>query len=86
MATSVIQIDSKQRQRLARRAKRSGKSLSQEVNQAVELYLSVPPDMQKELGVAAKAANRASDRMIKRLDETVKYVESSLIKMQRTAK
>ena len=41
MATSQIQLDPKQRQRLARRAKKHGKSLSQ-VSSAVDRYLSVP--------------------------------------------
>jgi hypothetical protein len=84
MATSVVQIDSRQRQRLARRAKKSGKSLNQEVHEALELYLSVPPAMQRKLSATAKAANRAADRMIKRIDQTIAYVERSLKKIDRT--
>lgn len=86
MATSGVQIDSKQRQRLAQRARKSGKSLNQEVHEALELYLSIPPEMQKELSVTAKAANRAADRMIKRLDKTIAYVDRSLKKINRTPK
>jgi hypothetical protein len=86
MATSVVQIDPRQRQRLARRAKRSGKSLNQEVHEALELYLSVPPEMQRKLSVTAKVANRAADRMIKRLDQTIAYVRRSLKKVNRTPK
>lgn len=83
MATSVVQIDSKQRERLARRAKKSGKSINQEVRDALELYLSIPPAMQKELSVTAKAADRAADRMIKRLDKTIAYVDRTLKKVNR---
>jgi hypothetical protein len=83
MATSLVQIDSKKRQRLARRAKRTGKSLTQEMNEAVDLYLSVPPEMQKKLSVAAKQANRAADRMIKRLDRTIAHVDRVLRQLHR---
>jgi hypothetical protein len=67
-------MDSKQKQRLAHRAKIRGKSFSQEVRNAVEMYLDVPVEDEAELRVLAKAANQAADRMIKNLDETIAYV------------
>jgi predicted DNA-binding protein len=67
-------MDSKQKQRLAHRAKMRGKSFSQEVRNAVEMYLDVPVEDEAELRVLAKAANQAADRMIKNLDETIAYV------------
>ncbi len=42
MATALIHLDPKQKKRLARRAKLRGKSFSQEVRDAVDLYLDLP--------------------------------------------
>jgi hypothetical protein len=67
-------MDSKQKQQLAHRAKMRGKSFSQEVRNAVEMYLDVPVEDETELRALAKAANQAADRMIKNLDETIAYV------------
>ena len=83
MSASVVHLNSKQRKRLTRRAKKSGKSLAQELNKAVELYLSVPPEMQKKLSAAAQEANRAADRMIKRLDRTIANVDRALAQLSR---
>ncbi len=74
MVTALIHIDLVQKQRLARRAKLRGKSFSQEVRDAVDLYLDVPVESEEELRELAKAANEAADRMIKNLDATVAYV------------
>jgi hypothetical protein len=78
MATARIHLAPKQRQRLARRAKKQGRSLSHEVSKAVDFYLSVPPETQKELSIAAKAANQATDRMIKNLDQTIAHIDRVL--------
>lgn len=78
MATALIHFDEKQKRRLTRRARLRGKSFSQEVRDAVDLYLSVPVESEEELSVLARAANLAADRMIKRLDETIAYVDRVL--------
>jgi len=44
----------------------------------VDLYLSVPIESEGELNALARAANLAADRMIKRLDETIAYVDHVL--------
>ncbi len=74
MATALIHMYSKQKQQLAHRAKLRGMSFSQEVRNAVEMYLDVPVEDETELRALAKAANQAADRMIKNLDETIAYV------------
>jgi predicted DNA-binding protein len=74
MATALIHMDSKQKHRLTQRAKLRGKSFSQEVRDAVEMYLDVPVENEAELRALAKTANHAADRMIKNLDETIAYV------------
>jgi hypothetical protein len=75
MATAFIHLAPKQRQRLARRAKKQGKSLSHELSKAVGFYLSVPSETPGELSVAAEAANQAADRMIKNLDQTIAHID-----------
>jgi len=83
MATSQIQLDPKQRQRLARRAKKHGRSLSQEVSSAVDLYLSVPVESEAELSALARRASASADRSIARLDETIAYLDRELKKIRK---
>jgi hypothetical protein len=83
MATALIHMDARQKQRLARRAKLRGKSFSQEVRDAVDMYLEVPVDTEEELELLAKSANQAADRMIKRLDATISHVDRILSEMER---
>jgi len=83
MATSQIQLDPKQRQRLARRAKEHGKSLSQEVSSAVDLYLSGPYKTEAELSALARQAKASADRSIARLGETIAYLGRELKKIRK---
>jgi hypothetical protein len=83
MATALIHMDARQKQRLARRAKLRGKSFSQEVRDAVDMYLDVPVETEEELELLAKSANQAADRMIKRLDATISHVDRVLSEMER---
>jgi ribbon-helix-helix CopG family protein len=75
MATALIHMDPKQKKRLARRAKLRGKSFSQEVRDAIDLYLDLPVESEEELSALARAANQSADRMIKKLDETIVHVD-----------
>jgi hypothetical protein len=83
MATSQIQLEPKQRQRLARRAKKHGRSLSQEVSSAVDLCLSVPVDSEAELSALSREAGAAADRSIARLDETIACRDRELKKIRK---
>ena len=85
MSAALVHFDPKQKQKLARRAKSRGKSFSQEVRDAVDLYLSMPVENEDELGALAKAANHSADRMIKNLDETIAYVDKILKRRRTTA-
>ena len=78
MATALIHMDPKQKRLLARRAKLRGKSFSQEVRDAVDLYLALPVESEEELGMLAYTANCSVDRTIKRLDETIAYVDRAM--------
>lgn len=83
MATALIHLDPKQKARLARRAKKRGRSFSQEVRNAVDLYLDIPAENEEELRMVARAANESARRSIERLDETIAYVDSILKSMRR---
>ena len=82
MATALIHMDPKQKQRLAKRAKLRGKSFSQEVRNAIDLYLDLPLESEAELAALARAANQSADRMIKKLDETILHVDRILKQMR----
>jgi Ribbon-helix-helix protein, copG family len=84
MATALIHLDPKQKARLARRAKQRGRSFSQEVRNAVDLYLEIPPKTEDELRLLARAANESAKRSIKRLDETIAYVDAVLKSMRKS--
>jgi predicted secreted Zn-dependent protease len=78
MATALIHLDSKQKRRLTLPAKKRGKSFSQEVRDAVDLYLFRPKEHEEELAILAKAANHSMARMIKNLDQTIANVDGVL--------
>ena len=83
MATALIHFDAKQKQRLARRAKLRGKSFSQEVRDAVDMYLEVPVETEAELRALAREAAASADRSIARLDSTIAYLDRELKKIRK---
>ena len=85
MATALIHMRPEQKKRLTRRAKLRGTSFSKEVRDAVDLYLDLPVENEEELMLLAREANRAADRMIRRLDATIANVERGLRQMRRHA-
>jgi predicted DNA-binding protein len=85
MATALIHLDPKQKARLARRAKKRGRSFSQEVRNAIDMYLDIPVETEEELSLLARAANDSAKRSIKRLDETIAFVGQVLKRMRRRA-
>jgi hypothetical protein len=80
MATALLHLDAKQKQRVVNRARLRGKSFSQEVRDALDLYLAVPVETEAELGSLARAASLSADRTIRKLDETIAYVDRTLKK------
>jgi hypothetical protein len=83
MATALIHLDPKQKARLARRAKTRGRSFSQEVRNAVDLYLEIPVESEDELAALAREAKESADRSIARLDEAIAYIDRGLKAMRR---
>jgi hypothetical protein len=84
MATALIHFDPKQKARLARRAKKRGRSFSQEVRNAVDLYLDLPVESEEELSALAREANESAARSIARLDETIAYIKRGLKAMRKS--
>jgi Ribbon-helix-helix protein, copG family len=84
MATTLIHLDPKQKKRLARRAKLLGTSFSQEVRDAIDLYLDIPIETEENLSALASEANCAADGMIKKLDETIAGVDCTLGQMRKS--
>jgi hypothetical protein len=82
MATALIHLDAKQKARLTRRAKKRGRSFSEEVRNAVDLYLELPAEEEK-LSLLARAANESAGRSVKRLDEAIAYLARILKDMRR---
>ena len=78
MATALIHLDDRQKRRLKLRAKKVGRSFSQEVRNAIDLYLDVPVENAEELAALAREAKESADRSIKRLDETIAYLNQGL--------
>jgi Ribbon-helix-helix protein, copG family len=85
MATALIHLDAKQKARLARRAKKRGRSFSQEVRNAIDMYLDIPVESEEELSLLARAANESAKRSVKRLDETIAFVDRILKDMRKRA-
>jgi len=83
VTTALIHLNPDQKKRLADRAKLRGKSFSQEVRNAINLYLDIPVESEEELSALAKEANRATGRMIKRLDETIAHVDRVLRQLRK---
>jgi len=82
MATALIHLDAKQKERLTRRAKKRGRSFSQEVRNAVDLYLDLPVE-EENLNLLARAANESAGRSVKRLDETIAYLGRIIKELRR---
>jgi|HubBroStandDraft_6_1064221.scaffolds.fasta_scaffold02347_9 hypothetical protein len=83
MVITAIRLDSKQKQHLARRARETGSTLSQELRNAVDLYLNISVSEQEQLEVSARAANESAGRMIEKLDKTIAYTNRALRSMRK---
>jgi hypothetical protein len=78
MVTALIHLDPEQQRRFIMRAKKRGKSFSQGVRNALDLYLEIPVETEDELKTLARMASESADRSIARLDDTVAYLDRGL--------
>ncbi len=75
---ALVHLDPVQKARVAKRARLRGSSFSQEVRQALEFYLDLPPEGMEELAGLAQAANRSADRTLEQLDAAIAAVGRAL--------
>lgn len=78
MAATLVHFRPDQKKRLARRARQSGRSVSEEIREAVDFYLDLPPASREELETLATEANRSLDRTLGRLDKAIATVDRVL--------
>lgn len=78
MKPALVHLDPKQKIRLVRRARRNGRSFSQEVRNAVKLYLEIAPEDADKLKILAAMANESMDRTIARMDAAIAAVNRIL--------
>ena len=78
MKPALVHFHPRQKQRLTRRAQQRGRSFSQEVRNAVDLYLELPPEAVEEFEGLAAAARQSIDRTLARLDDAISSVDEVL--------
>lgn len=78
MRSASVHLSLRLRRQLAKRARISGKSVSEEMRNAVDFYLQLPFREEKELRTLLRLASRSADRSIRKLDETIYYVKRAL--------
>ncbi|MGC2768059.1 MAG: hypothetical protein WB607_21315, partial [Candidatus Acidiferrum sp.] len=61
------------------------RSFSEEVRNAIDMYLDIPVETEEQLSLLARAANESAKRSIKRLDETIAFVDQVLKRMRKRA-
>lgn len=78
MATALnpaLGLTPQQRRRLTDRAHKRQTTFSQELRAAVDLYLDLPPELDKKaLASLVREANDPLDRSIAKLDDTLEYL------------
>jgi hypothetical protein len=80
MATpTTVYINPQQRKRLFQRARRRNSSFSEELREAIDLYLDFPADFDKEsLAALAKEANASLNRSIAKLDGAIAHFKRTI--------
>lgn len=72
---TTIYITPNQRKKLFSRARKHGTSFSEELRSAVDFYLGLPEDFDPQmLAGLAREANKALDRSLAQLDETLAFL------------
>ncbi|MGH9816989.1 MAG: ribbon-helix-helix protein, CopG family [Candidatus Acidiferrales bacterium] len=84
MKPALIHFRPGQRVRLARKARRAGKSVSEAVRDAVDIYLEIPAESEEELAVLASEARLSIERSIQRLDRSIANMDRVLKRARRS--
>ena len=72
---TTVYLSPKQRHGLFRRARKRKTNFSEELRAAVDLYLDLPPGIDKDvLAALVREANTSLDRSIAKLDDTLAFL------------
>jgi hypothetical protein len=83
MKPALVHLHPRQKARLTARARQRGNSFSQEVREALDFYLDIPPQQHEQLGMLAREVSRAADRMLVQLDDAIAVVGRVLHRMDK---
>jgi hypothetical protein len=86
MKTESLYLDKRQIRRLMRRARIRGKSLSQLVREALDIYLNLPCGTDTEFSDLARAVHLSADRILRTLTDTTEYVSRTVTKKRGCAR
>jgi flagellar biosynthesis chaperone FliJ len=79
---TTVYIDPQQRKRLFQRARRHNSSFSEELREAIDLYLDFSSDYDKEsLAALAREANASLNRSIAKLDDAIAHSKRTMDKL-----
>ncbi len=78
MRPTSVRLNQRLERQLAKRARISGKSVSEEMRNAVDFYLQLPIRGKEGLSAFLKLASRSADRTVRKLDETISDVNRAL--------
>ena len=82
MRPTRVHLNQRQKGQLVKRARISGKTVSEEVRSAIDFYLDLPIRKairtEEELAGFFCVANRSADRIVRKLDETILHVNRVL--------
>jgi hypothetical protein len=82
MQPSRVHLNQKQKRQLMKRARISGRSVSEEARSAIDFYLDLPIKAamrtEEELAGFFCVVNRSADRIVRKLDEIILHVERVL--------
>ncbi len=80
MPATLVHFRPEQKRRLTRRAKIRGRSVSEEIREAVDLYLELPAGDREGLEALASEANQSLERSLRRLEQSLHTVDEALRK------
>ena len=79
ISPTTVYLTPRQRKGLFQRARRRKTSFSEELRDAVDLYLDLPPEFgEKEMEALAVEATASAERSIARLDQAIAQVNRSI--------
>ena len=78
MRPTRLRLNQRQKRRLTERARLTGRSVSEEIQNAIDLYSLLPFQSKEALGAIFNLANHSADRTLRKLDETICYLNCAL--------